>query len=80
MKREPLDAVDAEAMREIIRMRGWKLFLARLRVMRSRKTEAILKRHPHDETEFIRGYIQALDEVLSIPDTIVSEGRAFKDG
>lgn len=73
-KRIVLDRVDAEAIRETVQTRGWKLITMRLAKMRSVKQLDLEQGHTEVETANIRGYLEALRAVGSIPDILIREG------
>jgi hypothetical protein len=73
-KRIVLDRVDAEAIRETLQTRGWKLFTLRLQAMRASKMLDLEQGHTEVETANLRGYIEALRAVGSIPDILIREG------
>jgi hypothetical protein len=73
-KRIVLDRVDAEAIRETLQTRGWKLITLRLQAMRASKQLDLEQGHTEVETANLRGYIEALRAVGSIPDILIREG------
>lgn len=78
MKRPP-DAVDAEAIREVLQLRGWKLIQERLVMLRDNAITELIQPHAESETVAIRGRIEAFRTALAVPDAIMSEGKAYKD-
>lgn len=68
-----LDGQDSEAIRDMQRSRGWALFSERVEVMRRRNVEQLLQPMTMEVTQDVRGYVRALDDIRTIPDTIVSE-------
>lgn len=73
-KRIVLDRVDAEAIRETVQTRGWKLITLRLQKMFSAKQLDLEQGHTEVETANLRGYLEALRAVGSIPDILIREG------
>jgi hypothetical protein len=73
-KRIVLDRVDAEAIRETIQTRGWKLITLRLQKMREANQLDLEQGHTEVETAALRGYLGALRAVAAIPDILIREG------
>lgn len=73
-KRIVLDRVDAESIRETIQTRGWKLFTLRLQKIREGKQLDLEQPHSEVDTAMLRGYLEALRAVGSIPDILIREG------
>lgn len=73
-KRVVLDRIDAEAIREMVQGRGWKLFTMRLQSVRAAKALDLEQGHTETETANLRGYLEALRAVGSIPDILIREG------
>lgn len=79
-KRLVLDRVDAEAIRELTNSRGWKLFALRLQRLRQSKQLDLEQPHSEVETSALRGYLEALRTVGSIPDILIREGMKTAPG
>jgi hypothetical protein len=73
-----LDRVDAEAVREMMATRGWKLFLERMTVLKQSKHEELEQRLSEVDTAIVRGYLEAIRAVASIPDILFREGNRGK--
>jgi hypothetical protein len=73
-KRLVLDRVDAEQIRETLQTRGWKLIAARIQHMRQVKLLELEQDQGETNTALIRGYLEALRAVGSIPDILMREG------
>lgn len=74
-----LDGLDSEAIRDMQRSRGWALFLERVGILRNRQMDALIGQlpgNPRGVDDNIRGYIRGLDDMRTIPDTIVAEIKA----
>lgn len=73
-KRLVLDRVDAEAIRETIQTRGWKLIVLRMQKMLDLRRVDLEQGHTEVETAKLRGYLEALRDVDSIPGILIREG------
>ena len=78
VRKPRLDRVDAEAMREMMETRGWKLFLQRMTVLKQSKHEELEQHQDEVKTATIRGYLDAIRAVASIPDILFREGSRGK--
>lgn len=67
--------MDAEYIEEMLRSPGWKLFRQRLAETQGAKVREIILDQPTEKTERIRGFLQAIETVLQIPEIIMSESR-----
>lgn len=79
-KRIVLDRVDAEAIRETLQTRGWKLIMLRLQKMLDIRRADLEQAHSEVETANIRGHLEALRAVASIPDILIREGMKAAAG
>lgn len=75
-KREPLDRVDAEMLREMTKGIAWRLYRGRLERELQRQTEALVREQPETQTAMIRGKIDGLRTALRIPDILIKEASA----
>lgn len=78
LRRPRYDRVDAESMREMMETRGWKLFLQRVTVLKQAKHAELEQDQPELKTAAIRGYLEAIRAVASIPDILFREGSRGK--
>ena len=79
-RRVVLDRLDAEAIRELTASRGWKLFALRLQKLRTTNQVDLEQQHSEVDTARIRGYLEALRAVGSIPDILIREGMKVAPG
>ncbi len=70
-----LDQVDAEAIRETLETRGWKLFGARVEKLRESKRRELELDLSAEATAEVRGFLRALNTVAAIPDILMREGN-----
>ncbi len=73
-RKHKLDQVDAEAIRETLETRGWKLFGARVEKLRAFKRQELEQELDAVQTATIRGFLQAINTVAAIPDILMREG------
>lgn len=78
LRKPRLDRVDAESVHEMMETRGWKLFLERMTVLKHAKHEELEQRLSEVDTAMIRGYLEAIRAVASIPDILFREGSRGK--
>ncbi len=71
--RRKLDRLDAESMHETVQTRGWKLYKARILGARDKRIRSLLNAQTEIETATTRGFIEALDIALKIPDILIHE-------
>lgn len=74
-KAERLDPVDAELIKETLRSPGWQLIKQGLLNMIRKKTDDLVRPQNEVETAALRGAIEALRSVLSVPEILVREGQ-----
>ncbi len=79
-KRIVLDRVDAEAVREMLQGRGWRLFSLRLQKMLEQKRVELEQDQGEVNTAHCRGHLEALRAVASIPDILIREGMKAPAG
>ena len=77
-KKPQLDRLDAEAVREMMRSRGWKLFLQRMTKLKVAKQAELEQHLDAEQTATLRGYLDAIRAVASIPDILFREGARGK--
>jgi hypothetical protein len=73
-----LDRVDAEAVKEMLESRGWLLFMQRMTALAHSKREELEQEQPELKTAGIRGYLEAVRAIASIPDILFREGSRGK--
>lgn len=69
-----LDRVDAEAIREMLQTRGWKLYTMRIEKMRAAKRAELEQTQPENTTATIRGFLDAVTSIAAIPGILFREG------
>lgn len=78
LRRPRLDRVDAEHMREMMETPGWKLFLQRMTTLKQAKHDELEQHQDEVKTATIRGYLDGIRAVASIPDILFREGARGK--
>lgn len=73
-----LDRVDSEHVKEMLQSRGWLLFMQRLVALKESKRSELEHQQTETETAAIRGYLDALRTVATIPDILMREGARGK--
>jgi len=79
-KRLVLDRVDAEAIRETQQSRGYRLIVLRMQKMLDMKRAELEQESTEMITAHIRGHLEALRAVASIPDILIREGMKAPAG
>lgn len=74
-RKERLDGMDAELIRETLRTPGWRKIQARLLSERERRAMSLLKPQGEIETAISRGYCDALATALRIPEILIAEAK-----
>lgn len=74
-RKERLDTVDAEAIREMKQSRGWRLVLKRLELELARKKTELVQPQAEINTATTRGFIRGIETALKIPDILEKEGN-----
>lgn len=74
-KRDKLDSVDAELIRETLETSGWQLIKRGLENMRDVKMRDLVRQHTETETAQLRGAIDAIERALGIPETLIAEAK-----
>ena len=72
-KRSRLDSVDAEAIRETLQTRGWKLILTRMQQVHVQKAHEIITQQSEIDTATLRGFITGIETAMRIPAILQSE-------
>lgn len=73
--REKLDGVDADAIEQVTRSRGWQLIKQRIANEIERERTALEQPESEQETARRRGAIAGLRTALAIPGILVAEGE-----
>lgn len=74
-RREKLDAVDAEKVRQVMASYGWQLIRTRLHQTVAAKVEELKRPLDPTETAACRGMIEGLELALKIPEILEREGE-----
>jgi hypothetical protein len=77
-RRARLDRVDAEHIKEMLQTRGWLLFMQRLTGLKESKRSELEQEQSETATAAIRGYLDAIRTVATIPDILMREGSRGK--
>ena len=80
VKRHQLDRVDAEAIREMLQSRGWKLFIHRVGRLQASKRIELEQPQAEIDTAGIRGFLEAINAIAAIPDILNREGSRAAAG
>lgn len=74
-RRDKLDGMDAELIRETLRTPGWRKIEARIRKTIDLAVESLMKPQTEVGTANLRGQIGALRTALLIPTILISEAK-----
>lgn len=80
IRKHHLDRLDAEAIRDMLGSRGWKLFAARLARFRAVKLEELERPADEVKTALTRGALEAIRAIAAIPDILIREGSKANEG
>lgn len=74
-KRESLDTVDAEHIKEMLGSSGWRLVSARIQHELGRQCTLLESPQSEFDTASTRGLIRGLRLILEIPEILIREGK-----
>lgn len=73
--RDHLDAMDAEALQEMLDSPAWKLVARGITNMREFKLRDLARHHTEVETATLRGEIEAFARALAVPLVLIEEAK-----
>lgn len=79
-KRDRLDALDSELIKETEETRGWQLIRRRLLEVHAKKLGELVQPQTEIETATTRGFISGVALALKVPAILIAEGKLMGEG